>query len=233
MYQVELDMPKGSNRKAEEAEKAEEMMYQIAFIGDLKPIFAKSFETLKRDPNMRSGDNYRHRAFAVGDILRGEISVSPHSEVFHQSKKLNKYQGGIDRSFPLIEMDIAKKVASDIIMAHIYPRLPACDYHFGIHQIRIYTNDEVTGKPAPEGVHQDGFDYVTVVCVDMQNITGGNSLLVDINKHQHIHVNQALKEGEMFLFNDRKYAHYASPIVPLLPGAGHRDVFVITMQIKK
>lgn len=227
MYQVELDMPKGSNRKAEE------MLYQIALIGDLKLIFAQSFNTLKRDPNMKSGDNYRHRAFAVGDILQGEISVSPHSEVFHQSKKLNKYQGGIDRNFPLIETGIAEKVAREVIMPYIYPKLPMHDYHFGIHQIRIYTNDEVTGKPAPEGVHQDGFDYVTVVCVDMQNVTGGNSLLVDINNHQHIHVNQALREGEMFLFNDRKYAHYASPIVPLLPGSGYRDVFVITMQIKK
>ncbi|WP_440682573.1 2OG-Fe dioxygenase family protein [Cysteiniphilum halobium] len=227
MYQAELNMVEGSNIQVREK------MYQVEFIGDLKHKFAESFDTLKRDPNMKSGDNYRHRAFAVGDISRGQISVSPHSEVFHQSKKLNKYQGGIDRNFPLVEMDVAQKVAREMIMLHIYPKLPAYDYHFGIHQIRIYTNDEVTGKPAPEGVHQDGFDYVTIICVDMQNVTGGNSLLVDINNHRHIYFNQVLKEGEMLLFNDRKYAHYASPIVPLLPGFGHRDVFVITMQIKK
>ena len=221
------------NTKLNEMGMMVDAMHYVESVGDLKTVFASSFSTLKVDPNMKKGDGYRYRAFAVGDILEGEASVSRHSEVFNQSKKLNKYQGGIDRSFPLVDMDVAQAVARYIIMPYIYPKLPIADYHFGIHQIRTVTTDLITGRPAPEGIHQDGFDYVAVVCVEIFNITGGNSLLVDAKDHQRIVINQILQEGQMILFDDRSYAHYASPIVPLLPGQGHRDVFVVTLQIKK
>ncbi|WP_119343177.1 2OG-Fe dioxygenase family protein [Facilibium subflavum] len=196
-------------------------MYFVKEVSQLPNAIKQSFLDLKRDPNMKQGDNYRYRAFSVGDVNNNKVSVSPHGEVFHQSQKLNKYQGGIDRHFPLIEMPVAQYVADNIIRSHIYPLIPKGNYHFGIHQIRIETTDEITGKPAPEGIHQDGFDYVCVLCANLNNVSGGNSVLVDVKDRSHI------------LFDDKKYAHYASAIVPVIPGKGWRDVFVITLQKAK
>ncbi len=205
-------------------------MFYVEKMATMPELIKESFIRLKRDPNMEKGDDYRYRAFSVGNIFAGEISVSEHSEVFHQSKKLNKYKGGIDRYFPLIEMDVARFVAKHIILPHVYSKIPQNDYHFGIHQIRIRATDVMTGLPAPEGIHQDGFNYVAVNCVDFHNVTGGNSLLVKADQYDDVLFNQILTPNEMIIFDDKLYAHYASPIVPLLPGEGYRDVFVTTLQ---
>jgi len=86
------------------------------------------------------------------------------------------------------------------------------------------------GKPAPEGIHQDGFDYVMVSCLSLKNVSGGDSILVDAKNHSQIIYDKALEETECLLFNDRAYAHYASPIIPKMPGICTRDVFVTTFQ---
>jgi len=205
-------------------------MYKIGEVKGLAKKVAKSFTELKIDPNMDVGDDYRYRAFGVGHIKDGKITISPHEEVFHQSKKLNEYKGGIDRQFPLIDIDIAQIVADDIIAKHAYPNVPKEDYQFGIHQIRIKTTNVMTGKPAPEGSHQDGFDYICVTCAGLTNIAGGNSILFDAKNKDKILLNEILEEEQTIIFDDKKYFHYASPVVPALPGIGYRDVFVVTLQ---
>lgn len=83
-------------------------------------------------------------------------------------------------------------------------------------------------KPTPEGIHQDGFDYVAVACIDTNNIVGGVSLLVDPGKHSTKYLEAELKSGNILLFNDRTYARHAAPIVSKIPGNGYRDVVVTT-----
>ncbi|MFZ9035801.1 MAG: 2OG-Fe dioxygenase family protein [Francisellaceae bacterium] len=198
---------------------------------DTFPDFVlSSFETLAMDQNMKSGDNYRFRAYSTGLIVSASASLNEEVEAFNQSYLLNHYQGGIDRKFPALEQKIAQYVIDEMMMKTLYPELPEADYKFGIHQIRIITTDEIMGKPAPEGIHQDGFDYVAVGCVAVHNITGGNSILVKNTQRDELCFDEILRPEEVVIFDDRHFAHYASPIVPKLPGRGARDVFVVTFE---
>jgi hypothetical protein len=144
-----------------------------------------------------------------------------------QSKELNEYSGDIKRKFEPVTEEVRNYLGKKLIPL-ITRSLPKNNYEIGLHQIRTLTNNKNMGKPAPEGAHQDGFDYVCVICANYHNITGGNSLLVNPLNHKETLFNTVLTPSEAILFDDRIYAHYASPIVPLLPGNGHRDVFVIT-----
>ena len=99
-----------------------------------------------------------------------------------------------------------------------------------IHQIRIVANELNQGMPTPEGIHQDGFDFVTVSCIDTANVSGGISFILDSRDHTKVAFEGTLLPGMLLIFSDRTFAHYTSNISPKLPGEAHRDVIVTTFQ---
>ena len=50
-----------------------------------------------------------------------------------------------------------------------------------IHQIRVCVNndDEIL---LPEGIHQDGYNMVAIICINRRNITGGINKIYDLQK---------------------------------------------------
>ena len=110
-------------------------------------------------------------------------------------------------------------------------QLPGDKFTIGVHQIRIVANDDDMGKPAPEGIHRDGFDFVAVVAVARTNVNGGVTMLVDLDDYNKALFEDTLESGEAIVFDDRIVAHYTTPITPRYPGAASRDVFVVTFSI--
>src|SRR5260370_14117947 len=51
-----------------------------------------------------------------------------------------------------------------------------------IHQIRIVASTDQPGEPAPEGIHQDGTDYLTFHLVRRHNVVGGQSTIYDLDR---------------------------------------------------
>jgi hypothetical protein len=95
-----------------------------------------------------------------------------------------------------------------------------------VHQIRVeVNNDSVT--PVPEGIHQDGYNYVGIMCVSRNNIQGGVNKIYTLDEEEIY--NKVLDEGEMIIMNDRKVKHYVSNITrkdSLMKG--YRDILVMT-----
>lgn len=185
----------------------------------------KSYYSLKKDAYMKNNDNYRYRAFLQGVIENNQITWIEKS-IFFQSSKINSYQGDIERIFPLINPEIRQDIENLILNLNL--NLLNQDYSIGCHQIRITVDEKNIGCPAPEGFHQDGYDFVIIIAVAQYNIAGGTTLLRKPKSSEIIYKN-ILQPYHYLILNDSNVEHYTTPITHLIPHDGYRDVLVITL----
>lgn len=186
-----------------------------------------SFTDLPRDEYLRGDFFFRQRRYQTGHIAQGLLSWHELAGEFMQAENINHYAGGVYRKFPPILSSCLDDIGRHIVMT-AYHALPEADYEFGVHQIRIVADEDHAGRPTPEGIHQDGFDYVAVSCVGVQNLSGGTSVIVKGDDYCDVVFEADLSPGDMLIFSDRLFAHYTSNIIPRLPGVAVRDVVVTT-----
>jgi hypothetical protein len=97
-----------------------------------------------------------------------------------------------------------------------------------VHQIQTTCTSESFGDPAPEGIHQDGTNFVCIYSVARNNIESGETHLYTSKSGETSVFNKTLYPGELVLVNDRKFIHYTASVRPASQGLGTRDVFVLT-----
>jgi hypothetical protein len=189
--------------------------------------FAPFFERLPRDPYV-SG-NYRRRRFSRFRGQPDRLTRLEH-KYFEQSSTVNKLAGGIKRDFAELEDDLVNLPEFQRLVAVFInaTRIDSNAVEIGIHQIRIVAEPGQQGEPAPEGVHQDGFDFVGIFCIRRKNITGAETHLYTNPQQGPPLFAKELQPGEFALVNDRSLYHYTSAIRPAGNGQGIRDVFVMT-----
>ncbi|MBN4004919.1 2OG-Fe dioxygenase family protein [Nostoc sp. LPT] len=205
---------------------------EYAFLFTLKKVnsislegFKPFFSSMPLDPYIKG--NYRSRRLSRFTVSGNQLIKLPHG-VFFQSKEYNRLAGDIKREFAelddaLIELDIFKNLVlafSDSCKLH-----PEAE--IGVHQIRISCYPENFGNPAPEGIHQDGTDFIGIFSVDRENIQGGETHLYTAKKEKPV-FSKILNPGELLLVNDHEFFHYANPIKPKTEAQGNWDVFVLT-----
>jgi len=127
-------------------------------------------------------------------------------------------------------------------------------YHVGLHGIRISSiHNQMDGLPTPEGIHQDGAQYVAVIFINRNNVkkdTGKNGIYNlnaingatdKLNKEQHQHNEQCKKFDyilsntfDTLLLNDRYVKHDATPILPDdIHYPAVRDMLILTFMTKQ
>ncbi|NDJ23549.1 hypothetical protein GS682_18290 [Nostoc sp. B(2019)] len=205
---------------------------EYAFLFTLRKVnsinlegFKQFFNELPVDPYIKG--NYRLRRLSRFTVSRDNLIKLPHGYLF-QSKEYNPLLGDVKREFAelddaLIELDIFKNLVlafSDSCKLH-----PEAE--IGVHQIRTICSPDNLGNPAPEGIHQDGTDFIAIFSVDRDNIQGGETHLYTAKKEKPV-FSKVLNPGELLLVNDHEFFHFTTPIKPLTDGQGTRDVFVLT-----
>ena len=99
-----------------------------------------------------------------------------------------------------------------------------------VHQIRVYVENNNIIDLVPEGIHQDGYNFIAMCCISRKNINGGISNIYDESKNLVYSVK--LEEGEMLIVNDNKMFHNVSSIKLDKRRneikEGYRDIFVFT-----
>ena len=148
---------------------------------------------------------------------------------FVQSAKVNQLAGGVKRDFPELEDSLIEVEEFQTLVAAFidFTKIDPMITEMGIHQIRIVASRDEQGEPAPEGIHQDGFDYVGIFCIKRARISGGETHLYRAKDQPPI-FDKILVPGEFVLVNDRELFHYASSVAPTSDTEGVRDVFVFT-----
>jgi hypothetical protein len=144
--------------------------------------------------------------------------VLPH-ETYFQPGFQNPYAGGIERDFaPLLPETVANPFLGALIRC-TFACLPYAQERRGrtwevrVHQIRIVATVEEPGDPAPEGIHQDGTDFLTLHLVGRQNAIGGKSTIYDLDR-QPIRSFTMREPLDSMILEDPRILHGVTPVHP-------------------
>lgn len=209
---------------------------QTEALEDLE-AFQESWSDLALDRYMADGGKYRKRRHATLSALPSSrnFHVQPHQPHF-QSLTYNDLNGGIPRHYEPISPEIlggSTMRAFITLGCELFGRLsPYSSWHIEVHQFRIESSDGVLGKPTPEGVHQDGVNYVLMAMVRRKNLINGSTVIYNREKTR---IDEFTLQNplDMAVVNDERVFHGVTPIVQL-DGAqpAIRDVLVVTFKRK-
>jgi hypothetical protein len=205
-----------------------DVMHCMKSDNDVNPVALQPFfENLPIDPHVKTSSRFRRLSKFQFTSDDGFVTV-PHGS-FVQSSDYNPLVGDVERQFDDLN--------EDLIHCHTFQSLlrsfrDMCTLrpgsHIGVHQIRTTCSPDSVGEVVPEGIHQDGADFVCIYVVDRDNIEGAETFVYNDKQGDSTVFHKVLNPGEMVLLNDRKFYHYTSSIRPARAGTGRRDVFVLT-----
>ena len=195
--------------------------------------FAASWEDLGLDTYMADGGRYRKRRHAAFQAVGGQIRRKP-SQPHYQSRDYNALNGGIARWFEPVLPDIADSRTFQAILRLCYATFdgltPAPAWHIEAHQFRIEARADQLGQPTPEGMHQDGVDWVLVLMIGRRNIASGTTSIHGLDRGL---LGSFTLENPMdaALLDDHRVFHGVTAVQPLDPAnPAHRDVLVLTFR---
>ncbi|MBV8914782.1 MAG: 2OG-Fe dioxygenase family protein [Acetobacteraceae bacterium] len=195
--------------------------------------FARSWDDLGQDTYMADGGRYRKRRHAAFRADPGGVTRKAH-QPHYQSRDYNALNGGIARWFePLADSTAATSSFQGILgfCNELFSALtPAPAWHVEVHQFRIEARPEEAGKPTPEGVHQDGVDWVLVLMVHRENIAEGETSIHGLDRL--LLGSFTLREPlDAALLDDHRVFHGVTPVRRVDPARpAHRDVLVVTFR---
>ncbi len=195
--------------------------------------FAASWDDLGLDTYMADGGRYRKRRHAALRVTAGSIHPKPH-QPHYQSRDYNALNGGIARWFePMTEAALGSSALRAILTtcrALFDPLSPAPAWHVELHQFRIEARADVAGRPTPEGMHQDGVDWVLVLLVGRDNVAEGETTIAGPDRVSLGSFTLAKPTDSAFV-DDHRVFHGVTPVVPVDPARpAHRDVLVVTFR---
>jgi hypothetical protein len=197
--------------------------------------FSDSWNRLELDTYMADGGRYRrrrHGVYAAGPAQA--LRRLPHEPHF-QSREYNPLNGGIARWFQPIEPEVGDGPSMRAILSFcvsLFGTLSpeVAGWHIQVHQFRIEARTGEQGRPAPEGVHRDGVDYVLVLLVNRQNIASGMTSIHALDGRPLGHFTLT-HPFDAAVVDDSRVAHGVTPVEPLDPAqAAYRDVLVVTFR---
>ena len=195
--------------------------------------FAASWDDLGLDTYMADGGRYRkrrHQAFQVSDMLIAKKPRQPH----YQSRDFNALNGGIARWFEPVTDAVADGDALPAILRlchQVFDTLtPSPAWHVEVHQFRIEPQPGQDGRPTPEGLHQDGVDWVLVLLVRRENIASGETGIHGADRAALASFTLAEPADAAWL-DDHRVFHGVTAVQPIDPGCpAFRDVLVVTFR---
>lgn len=199
-----------------------EQHYSIIDLPEIMNEELDSFSDLPFDPYM---GNNRFRRFSQYRMSyshdRWAYEKLPQRPYVTYSK-YNNVAGGIKRYYEPILMDFSRLISAG---AEEIDLDTTEDWQINVHQYRVIVGQGIEGVVVPEGVHQDGHEYVMIAVFKRQNITGAEMSLLPLDKGKAF-FRTTVMEGQAALIDDRKMFHYVSNIESNNDG-GYRDIIVV------
>ena len=196
--------------------------------------FAATWDDLGLDTYMADGGRYRRRRHAVFGAGRDGIVRRPH-QPHYQSRDYNTLNGGIARWFDPVTEAAERAPAFTAILRTCHQVFNALSpdvaaWEVEVHQFRIEAQQGQAGQPTPEGMHQDGVDWVLVLMVRRENIASGETTIHDLERHKLGAFTLSHPMDAAWVDDNRRY-HGVTPVEPRDPTRpAFRDVLVVTFR---
>jgi hypothetical protein len=176
------------------------------------------WDALELDRYLKDGATFRRRRY-------GRLTWSPTEneltalapEPFFQPEVENSYAGGVEREFAPLLPNTVKNPFLHALVRSTFACLPLSGnrqrtkWEVRIHQVRITATPLAPGLPAPEGIHQDGTDFLTLHLVRRHNITGGETTIYDLDR-QTIGNRTMLEPLDSLILEDPRIMHGVTPV---------------------
>jgi hypothetical protein len=173
---------------------------------------------LQPDRYLERGAMFRLRRFGRYYYAPADDALTPlPQQPYFQPKDENPYAGGIERTFAALLPDTVHNPFLHALVRSTFACLPVPDDRQGktwevrIHQIRIVASPGKPGLPAPEGIHQDGTDFLTLHLVRRHNVVGGESTIYDLGR-QPIACHTMTEPLDSFIIEDPRVMHGVTPV---------------------
>ncbi len=191
-------------------------------LATLRPFY----DRLPPDPYITG--QFRRRRFSHFRGPAAQLQRLEHMH-FEQSKAVNQLVGGVKRHFAELEDEFIRQPAVHLMVTQFinFMGIDSTVREIGVHQIRILCSPAFAGSPAPEGIHQDGFDHIGMFCVERHEILGATTRIYPA-KDQPPLFSRELQAGEAVMANDRQVFHFADQVCHRGDHPGHWDLLVIT-----
>ena len=198
----------------------------LAALESLRP----DWDDLPLDNFLKDGGRYRRRRHSCFIVEQPDVKQVQH-RAHYQPLEYNALHGGMQRLFePIAEKSVLQPVWSSLLRAigsvcsGIRGDQP---WYVEAHQFRIDTCNGI-GRPTPEGAHRDGVDFVAIMLVARENVSGGESRIFEFNG-RHGQRFTLSEPWTLLLLDDQRVIHESTPIQPMSEG-GYRDTLVLTFR---
>ncbi len=185
---------------------------------------------LPLDEFLKDGGRYRRRRHSCFVVEQGSVTQVGH-RAHYQPLEYNALHGGMLRLFePIAAHSVAQPVWTELLrsIARVCSSIKGEQrWYVEAHQFRIDTRNGI-GRPTPEGAHRDGVDFVAILLVARENVSGGESRIFEADG-RHGQRFTLSEPWTLLLLDDQRVIHESTPIQPTAEG-GHRDTLVLTFR---
>jgi len=190
------------------------------------------------DPHLFAGEGERQRRYArlLIDPATKTLEAFEH-DLFFQAKKFDQLYGDIQRSFAPMEETELENLFFQRLVVQSFQSLPIGEPHheepfeISVHMIRIEaTPKSEVGRPAPEGIHRDGYHFGSIHLMRRSNLEGAENYIYDLEKNP---VKKVRLEEPMdsIYFDDAAIFHGVSPFAPIdVQQRATRDMLILLYQ---
>lgn len=202
--------------------------------------FSSYWHGLTLDKYMADGGRYRFRRYNALKTKPGSQGfVLQPRHPYKQSAYVNTLNGGIDRYYDDLEPGFVKHTVLQKLLKKLVSIYDAVDqttegeWLIQLHPYRVRADGGENGKPAPEGLHCDGVDFILVMMIHRENITGGETSVATADK-QIVYTRTLEQTLDVAICNDRTMLHDVTEVERLLPDSpAWRDVLVVAFSRHK
>lgn len=194
---------------------------------DLPPVERRildSYDDCPHDAFMGNGTRYKRFSQYKLTPEQGHwrFDLLPHRD-YTAFRKFNPVGGGIRRPYEPIQVDFTR------LIRHGVDRLPLDPgeaWQINVHQNRTRASLEKPGVLTPEGVHQDGHEFVMIAVLRRESVEAGETRLWKMGAEEPFW-RGILQPGQAVLLNDRAIAHDVTDVQPRDGQAGFRDILIV------
>lgn len=191
-----------------------------------------TWNRLPRDTYLLDGGRYRFRRHScfIHEMTGDSLQLVPH-RAHWQPRDYNALHGGLERWFEPIETAVLDAPAWGHLLralGNLFASVrPVPRWYIEAHQFRIDTAEGI-GRPTPEGAHRDGVDYVAVILVNRNDVSGGETRVFDAQGPAGVRFTM-VEPWTALLLDDAQVVHETTPIQKA--GVhGIRDTLVVTFR---
>lgn len=173
---------------------------------------------MPEDPHLFKGEGERFRRYGrllIDPVLRS-LEIFEH-DLFFQAKKFDDLYGDIHRSFAPLEAQEYENDFFQMLVIESYralpltPKLKREKFEVSAHMIRISaTPNSNIGRPAPEGIHRDGYTFGSIHLMRRENVSGARNQIFDLSKRL-IHEVTLEEPMDSIYFDDAAIFHAVTP----------------------